>query len=398
MSKRSFRADQSAVGISGREQAGVSALCASIRSTPRPLIYSMLWVLILALFTGFAVPHRCAAQTPAGLLRLGPEEPPLPAERDWEKLGVSNYDLRILERFYRDETGVEGFHIAYESGDLNMTGVLVQPHIELPDPDEAPKVINPDTGEEEEEEITYPLIVLSHGSPYGVSPAYREIAIELAHQGYIVVSPTFRGRAGLEGKSQGLVELAKGEVLDLLQLTQIARQIEYVDTLRMGLVGFGDGATTALPAIERSNVFQVAVVVAPSPFGGLPESGYAGYRVLERRSQELFGRELSRTELLRELYARDAFRNVDRITTPLLMIITGDDPSHKDQLYFATNLQHYGIEHRLLEYPTMSPGFLTAIDDRARPQSWHEVRDAAWGEIFALLDEHLQLPEEEEEP
>jgi hypothetical protein len=25
------------------------------------------------------------------------------------------------------------------------------------------------------------------------------------------------------------------------------------------------------------------------------------------------------------------------------------------------------------------------------------VRDSAWGEIFALLDEHLQLPEEEEE-
>ena len=358
----------------------------------------MLWVLILALFYGFGLLQPAAAQTPAGLLTLGPEEPPLPAERDWERLGVSNYELRVLERFYRDEAGVEGFHIAYESGDLNMTGVLVQPHIELPDPDAPPvMVINPETGEEEEEEqITYPLIVLSHGSPYGVSPAYREIAIELAHQGYIVVSPTFRGRAGLEGKSQGLVELAKGEVIDLLQLTQIARQIEHVDSLRMGIVGFGDGATTVLPTIERSNVFQVAIAVSPAPFGGLAEFGYAGYGVLKRRSQELFGRELSRNELLRELYARDTFRNVDRITTPLLMIITGEDPSHKDQLYFVTNLQHYGIGYRLLEYPTMSPGFLTAIDDGTHPPGWHEVRDAAWGEILALLDEHLQLPEEEE--
>ena len=358
----------------------------------------MLSVLILGLFCAFGSLQPSAAQTPAGLLTLGPEEPPLPAQRDWERLGVSNYELRVLERFYRDEAGVQGFHLAYESGDLNMTGVLVQPHIELPDPDEPPvMVINPETGEEEEEEIKYPLIVLSHGSPYGVSPAYREIAIELAHRGYIVVSPTFRGRAGLEGRSQGLVELAKGEILDLLQLTQIARQIEYVDSLRMGLLGFDDGATTALPAIERSNVFQVAVVVSPAPFGGLPESGYAGYRVLESRSQELFGRELSRNELLRELYARDAFRNVDRITTPLLMMVTGDDPSHKDQLYFATNLQHFGIEHRLLEYPTMSPGFLTAIDDGTHSSGWHDVRDAAWGEILTLLDEHLQLPEEEEE-
>jgi dienelactone hydrolase len=357
----------------------------------------MLWVLILALFSGFVLSQPSVAQTPAGLLTLGPEEPPLPAERDWERLGVSNYELRILERFYRDETGVEGFHIAFESGELNMTGVLVQPHIELLDPDAPPTmVINPETGKEEEEEIKYPLIVLSHGSPYGVSPAYREIAIELAHQGYVVMSPTFRGRAGREGKSQGLVELSKGEVIDLLQLTQIARQIEYVDARRMGVVGFGDGATTVLPTIERSNVFQVAIVVSPAPFGGLAEFGYAGYGVLERRSQELFGRELSRNELLRELYARDAFQNVDRITTPLLMIITGADPSHKDQLYFVTNLQHYGIGYRLLEYPSMSPDFLTAIDDGTHSQSWHEVRDAAWGQIFALLDEHLQLPEEDE--
>ena len=358
------------------------------------MLHSMHWVLILALFAGFACPRPAAAQTPAGLLTLGPEEPPFPAERDWEKLGVSNYELRILERFYRDEAGVEGFHIAYESGDLNMTGVLVQPRIELPNPGEAPKGANRESGEGK---ITYPLIVLSHGSPYGVSPVYREIAIELAHQGYIVVSPTFRGRAGLEGKSQGLVELAKGEVLDLLQLTQIARQLEYVDARRMGIVGFGDGATAALPAIERSNVFQVAVVVSPTPFGGLAEFGYAGYGVLERRSQELFGRQLSRNELLRELYARDAFRNVNRITTPLMMIITGEDPSHQDQLYFVANLQHYGIEYRLLEYPAMSPGFLTAIDDGTHPPGWHEVRDSAWGEIFALLDEHLQLPEEEAE-
>ena len=94
----------------------------------------MLWFLILALFSGFVLPQPAVPQTPAGLLTLGPEEPPLPANRDWDRLGVSNYELRVLERFYRDETGVEGFHIAFESGDLNMTGVLVQPHIETSRP------------------------------------------------------------------------------------------------------------------------------------------------------------------------------------------------------------------------------------------------------------------------
>ncbi len=333
------------------------------------------------------------AQTPPGLLGLAPEEAPVPTPRDWEKLGVSNYELRILERFYRDREGIEGYHIAYESLDLSMTGILVQPHIEVPDEDEAAAAAG---GDEEEEEIKYPMVVLSHGSRYGLTQAYREIAIELARRGYVVLAPSYRGRGGREGRSQGLPQLARGEVLDLLQLVQIGRQIEYVDTLRMAIVGFEDGATTALLGIERSNVFRVAVLASPSPFSGMAEYGYAGLKVLRGRSEEIFGRELSQHELMRELYYRDAFRNAYKITTPMLLLTTAADPGRRDLLYFVANLRHLGVEHRLLEYPTF-PGFLTAADNGQRPANWQGVRDAAWAEVLNLIDEHLVLPEEEGE-
>ncbi len=352
------------------------------------------------LFLPAAQPTDLAAQTPPGLLTLALEEAPVPTPRDWERLGVSNYELRILERFYRDQEGIEGYHIAYESIDLSMTGILVQPHIELPDEEElaAAAAAAEAAGEEyEEEEILYPMVVLSHGSPYGLTQAYREIAIELARLGYIVLAPSYRGRGGREGRSQGLPQLARGEVLDLLQLVQIGRQIEYVDTLRMAILGFDDGATTALLGIERSNVFTVAILVSPSPFSGMVEYGYAGLKVLGSRSEEIFGRELSQNELIRELYYLDAFRNAHKITTPMLLMTTATDPGRRDLLYFVSNLHRIGVEHRLLEYPSMFPGFLTAADNGHRPYNWHGVRDAAWGEIFNLIDEHLALPEEEEE-
>ena len=355
------------------------------------LLFGMKLALLLA---GLSV--GLPAQTPPGLLGLAPEEAPIPTPRDWEKLGVSNYELRILERFYRDREGIEGYHIAYESLDLNMAGILVQPHIELPDEDEVAAVAA-QGGEEEEEEIKYPMVVLSHGSRYGLTQAYREIAIEFARQGYVVLAPSYRGRGGREGRSQGLPQLARGEVLDLLQLVQIGRQIEYVDTLRMAILGFEDGATTALLGIERSNVFRVAILVSPSPFSGMVEYGYAGLKVLRSRSEELFGRELSQNDLMRELYYRDAFRNAHKITTPMLFLTTGADPGRRDLLYFVANLKQLGVEHRLFEYPSMFSGFLTAADNGQRPAHWHGVRDAAWTEILNLINEHLRLPEEEDE-
>ena len=198
-----------------------------------------------------------AAETPPGLLTLTGESSTPPPERDWEKLGIREWELRELERFHRGD-GYEGFHVAYKSLKLHMTGILTRPYIV-------------------DEETRYPLIVLNHGSERGVSERYRAVALELARRGYVVVAPTFRGRGGLEGRSQGLVEYGKGEVIDLLQLAQLARKLKYVDPTRSGIIGEGHGATATLLAMERSNVFHAAVVVSPAVFSGMVENGVRRY-------------------------------------------------------------------------------------------------------------------------
>ena len=316
-------------------------------------------------------------ETPPGLRALTSESLTPPPERDWKKLGIREWELRELERFHRGD-GYEAFHVAYKSLKLHMTGILARPYIV-------------------DKETQYPLVVLNHGSERGVSERYRAVALELANRGYVVVAPTFRGRGGLEGRSQGLVEYGKGEVIDLLQLAQLARKLDYVDSRRAGIIGEGHGATATLLAIERSNVFQAAIVISPAVFSGMVENGFAGMDRLRAMSDHLFGRELSQSALIRELRARDGFRNARRITTPLMLITTDTDPSYQDQRRFLEKLGEHGVEYRLLDFRGRPTDFLTAIHTGDQPLDWTMDRDRAWDRIFAFLEEKIPEPPDEEE-
>ena len=313
------------------------------------------------------------AETPARLLTITSEPSFMPAQRNWERLGVADWELRHLERFYRGD-GYEGWNIAYKSLELNMTGVLTRPYIR------------------EDDEIKYPLVVLNHGSDRGVDARYRAVALDLARRGYVVLAPTFRGRAGPEGRSQGVVQIGRNEVIDLLQLTQLGRKLEYVDSLRMAVIGEGHGATAALLAIERSNVFRAAVIASPLMFSGMAEYGFAGINRLVELQDELFGRELSRTELVRELYAREMFSHAKRIRTPMLFIHADTDPSYTDQRRFLGVAAEGTVKPTVREFPGMFPTFLTAADDGTRPPLWHDERDRAWEEIFFFLEEQMPEP------
>ena len=318
------------------------------------------------------------AETPPGLLKITSKPSFLPAQRNWERLGVADWELRQLERFHRGG-GHEGWNIAYKSLGLNMTGVLARPYIV------------------EEAEVKYPMVVLNHGSDGGVDARYRSVALDLARRGYVVLAPTFRGRAGPEGRSEGVVQIGRNEVIDLLQLAQLGRKLEYVDSQRMAIIGEGHGATAALLAIERSNIFQAAVIVSPLVFSGMPEYAFTGIGRLRGLQEDLFGRKLPRPELVRELHHRGMFRQARRIQTPMMFMHTDSDPSYRDQHRFLGVLAEHGIQPIVLEFPGLFPMFLTDFDDGTRPARWHQERDRAWSEIFAFLEEKVSEPPPEEE-
>lgn len=321
------------------------------------------------------LPVASRGETPPGLLGAPPAPVTHVPQRDWERLGIAGWEIRQLERVYHGE-GVEAFHIAYALGDVHatnklfLTGFLARPYLR-------------------DEKTKYPAIILNHGSSQGVTAPYRAVAEELARRGYVVLASTYRGQQGSEGHSQGVPEFCKGEVLDVLQLTELARKLPFVDSLRMAILGQGQGASITIQAIGRSNIFKAAVAISPPMFSGLPEYGYAGMRLLHQMSPQLFGRELSEYQLRRELLQRDSFRFLQRIRTPLLLISSDQDPSYEDQIRFDANLQSRGIEHRYLRFPAMPPDFMFAYNDGTQPARWFESREEAWREVFAFLEERV---------
>jgi dipeptidyl aminopeptidase/acylaminoacyl peptidase len=335
---------------------------------------SAAWGLVLLATYVFA--QATLAQTPAGLLGPPPAQTVTVPQRDWQALGIPGWELRQLERVHHGD-GFEAFHIAYtlggtyETNRVYLTGLMARPYLR--------------------EGVKFPAIILNHGGMQGVSAPYRAVAYELARRGYVVLAASYRGEQGAEGHSQGVIEFAKGEVLDVLQLTELARGQPYIDSLRMGIVGYEQGAAITLQSIGRSNIFKAAVAISPPLFSGMPEYNYAGMRLLQEMSPQLFGRELSEYQLRRELLQRDSFRFLQRIRVPLLLVGSDQDPSYEDQLRFVSNLQSRGIEHRYLRFPGMPPDFMFSYDDGTRPPRWRESRDDAWREVLSFLEEHVPV-------
>jgi dipeptidyl aminopeptidase/acylaminoacyl peptidase len=330
-------------------------------------------------FLFFALVALSAAglgQTPPGLANLTDDSVGMTPGRDWEKIGVRTWEIRNLERTTRGG-GIEAYNIAYKSGDYSITGFLAQPIVRY--------------NAQGQPESLYPAVILNHDGRQGVTRAWREAALEFARRGYVTAASSFRGQQGLEGASQGRFEFAKGEVLDFLQLTQLVRKLDYVDPLRVVVMGEGHGASVTAEGIGRSNVFRAAVVISPTLFSASPEYGYAGLQRLREVSNDMLGGSISESALVRELKAREAFTNVGNQRTPVLVIATGSDPDLPTTLRWVDTLRAKGVENQFLRYPSMFAGFVTATDNGIRPPDWRRNRDNAWENIFRWI-EHYAPP------
>ncbi len=312
-------------------------------------------------------------QTPPGLANLTDDSIGPSPGRDWEKIGVRTWEIRNLERITRGG-GIEAYNIAYKSGDYSITGFMAQPVVHY--------------NSQGEPESLYPAVILNHDGRQGVTRAWREAALEFARRGYVTAASSFRGQQGIEGISQGRFEFAKGEVLDFLQLTQLVRELDYVDPLRIVVLGEGHGASVTAEGIGRSNVFRAAVVISPTLFSASAEYGYAGLQRLREVSNDMLGGSITESALVRELKAREAFTNVGNQRTPVLVMATGSDPDLQTTLRWVDTLRAKGVEHQFLRYPSMFAGFVTAADNGIRPPDWRRNRDNAWENIFRWVERY----------
>ena len=200
------------------------------------------------------------------------------------------------------EDSVREIDFFYPSGSLKIRGLLMIP-VELHAP--------------------YPLLVFNHGGINGIYPGLKFIMLELARdEGFIVFAPSYRGEDGSDGE----IEIARGEVDDVLNGLELLLEWGLVDRDRVYMVGSSHGALITLIAMARDSK-------------GLIGKGVFGYGIAdifqwlkyledmgmlddERVALESYPFNIDDAD---EVRLRNGLEYVDKIKAPFLIIQGEDD-------------------------------------------------------------------------
>lgn len=222
-----------------------------------------------------------------------------------------------------------------------------------------------------------PLIIFNHDGISGISKEHRLSSVRLAKAGFVVFSPSFRGEDG----SQGVIEIAKGEVRDVLNVVPLLKAHPRVDSQQIALVGASHGALISVLAASRNPEFK-AVVSAYGVmdiyrwYSYLKSHGKLGNDAITRRT---YGQG---PEKRPESFAiRNALSVVPKLQCPLLLLQGSlDDIVPEEQAYvMEKEMKKHGKSVQLEIYPDALHGFLvyapyisdaSAAEKRQTEQAW----------------------------
>lgn len=235
-----------------------------------------------------------------------------------------------------------------------------------------------------------PVVVFNHDGISGISKEHHLSSLRLAKGGYVVFSPSYRGEDGSEGQ----IEIAKGEVRDVLNVIQLLDCVPQADTSRLAMAGASHGALISLLAASRDKridgvVFAYGVADIYKWWDYLKKNDKLGKDEITRRT---YGDgPASRPE---SFSSRNAVGKVGSVKVPVL-ILQGelDDITPPEQArYLKQALDRAGVPNRLKMYPDALHGFLVYAPYLTKDVTAAEKRQAeeAWQETFRFLRETLK--------
>lgn len=233
-----------------------------------------------------------------------------------------------------------------------------------------------------------PLVVFNHDGISGISSAHRKSSVRLAKAGYVVFSPSYRGEDG----SQGMVEIAKGEVSDALACLPLLKAHPRVQKDKIAFVGASHGALISVLAASRNQEIKAVV----SAYGVMDI--YRWYDYLKRTgklgkdpvTQRTYGQG---PEKRPESFAiRNAVDVVPRLNCPVLLLQGGlDDIVPPEQARLMEQaMKAKGKRVQLEIYPDALHGFLVYapyLDDASLKEK--RQTDEAWRTMLAFLKREL---------
>lgn len=137
--------------------------------------------------------------------------------------------LETLDRSV--EEGVAQTYVRYPSGDLQVTGWLFEDPL-----DASPR----------------PLVVFNHGGVGGVGAGTKQLCRWLVQNGFTAFAPSYRG----EDDGEGEIEVAVGEVDDVVAAIALLADHPRVDPERLLLAGTSHGALVSLKAACRPGLCE----------------------------------------------------------------------------------------------------------------------------------------------
>lgn len=264
--------------------------------------------------------------------------------------------------------GVPQSEVSYRSTDLTVRGFLFLP---------------PGAG-------PHPAVIFNHGGVSGVSADMKRRGRDLARLGYVVLEPAYRG----EGGSEGRVEVAAGEVGDVLAAAAILARDPRVRADRMAVIGSSHGALVSVLAAAREPERFRCLVEACGVMDVVAWYQYLvenDFDVSDSLSVAVYGHG---PEDKPEAFAsRRAVSVAGRIRIPVLIQQGGQDrtvPPPQARL-FETALREAGNPAvTLREYPHLGHAFWFWNDPRYHSREEIAEADTAWKDLTAFLAQHLR--------
>lgn len=236
-----------------------------------------------------------------------------------------------------------------------------------------------------------PGVVFNHGGVSGVSKDMLRRSADLARAGYMVITPAYRG----EGGSQGRVEVAAGEVDDVLAAADLLRAQPRVDPKRLALIGSSHGALISVLGAARDHRFAAVaeacgVMDVHAWYRYLVDNGFD---VSDSLSVAVYGR--GPEDKPEAFERRSALRVIKELRAPLL-IQQGlkDRTVPPDQAYrLAAALERTGRrDFELRTYPLLAHAFWFWDDPKSHSADELKQAEAAWQDLLGFLARHLDNP------
>lgn len=266
--------------------------------------------------------------------------------------------------------GVQVRAWTYPSDGLKVKGLLFLPHSPTP----------------------LPLVMFNHDGIEGISEAHKLACARLARAGYAVFAPSYRGEDGSEGQ----VEVAAGEVRDVLNVLPLLAQTPGIDRRHVALIGVSHGALiSVLAAAQMSEldalVTSDGVMDIYSWWSYLKQIGGPGARS-DALTYRIYGN--GPGDKPQAFASRNALAVAPLLKVSVLILQAGrDDIVPPEQaLRFKTALDKARVPAILKLYPNSLHAFLVygpSSDSETRLIE-HAETEQAWQTLLHFLDALLK--------